>query len=202
MGDFQRSPGARCHLAIAAIAGPTGGRRCSIRWSCQRSGRIGGRDLDRPGARFRQCSLRLVRQGSQRNWLRRGYCGGSGFWRRGLLPKPQGAWSFRMTCWRYAGENYCALPRSFPASSRCPFGRLVRATQSKAFTGAVDLVSGRHTLIERSWDFTLVPWRPALERQVGKTVSGLVRADGVNWTAGRGRPSPVISSYSMFLGAV
>ncbi|PZQ51797.1 MAG: conjugal transfer protein TraI [Novosphingobium pentaromativorans] len=58
---------------------------------------------------------------------------------------------------------------------------------------AVDLVSGRHALIERSRDFTLVPWRPALERQVGKTVSGLVRADGVNWTVGRGRPSPGIS---------
>ncbi len=67
---------------------------------------------------------------------------------------------------------------------------------------AVDLVSGRHTLIERSWDFTLAPWRRALERQVGKTVSGLVRADGVNWTAGRGRPSPGISSYSTSLGAV
>jgi hypothetical protein len=58
---------------------------------------------------------------------------------------------------------------------------------------AVDLVSGRHALIERSRDFTLVPWRSALERQVGKTVSGLVRADGVNWTVGRGRPSPTIS---------
>lgn len=58
---------------------------------------------------------------------------------------------------------------------------------------SVELVSGRHALIERSRDFTLVPWRPALERHVGKSVSGLVRADGVNWTIGRGRPSPGIS---------
>ncbi len=58
---------------------------------------------------------------------------------------------------------------------------------------SVELVSGRHALIERSRDFTLVPWWPALERQVGKSVSGLVRAEGVNWTIGRGRTSPGIS---------
>jgi type IV secretory pathway VirD2 relaxase len=58
---------------------------------------------------------------------------------------------------------------------------------------SVDLVSGRHAVIERSRDFTLVPWRPSLERQVGKKVSGLMRADGVNWTIGRGRGGPGIS---------
>jgi type IV secretory pathway VirD2 relaxase len=58
---------------------------------------------------------------------------------------------------------------------------------------SVELVSGRHALIERSRDFTLVPWRPALERHVGKSVSGLVRAEGVNWAIGRGRTSQGIS---------
>lgn len=52
---------------------------------------------------------------------------------------------------------------------------------------SVDLVSGKHALIERSRDFTLVPWRPTLEKQVGKTVSGLMRTDGINWTIGRQR---------------
>jgi len=52
---------------------------------------------------------------------------------------------------------------------------------------SVDLVSGKHALIERSWDFTLVPWRPTLEKQIGKAVSGLMRTDGINWTIGRGR---------------
>ena len=61
----------------------------------------------------------------------------------------------------------------------------------------VDLVSGRFAVIERSRDFTLVPWRPVLERQVGKSVSvsvsGSVRGDTVNWTIGRRRGGPSIS---------
>lgn len=57
----------------------------------------------------------------------------------------------------------------------------------------VDLVSGRFALIERARDFTLVPWRPVLERQVGKSVSGLMRGDGISWSIGRSRSGPGIS---------
>jgi type IV secretory pathway VirD2 relaxase len=58
---------------------------------------------------------------------------------------------------------------------------------------AVDMTSGRHALIERSREFTLVPWRPVLERHIGKTVSGILRGDGINWTLGRARGGPNIS---------
>jgi type IV secretory pathway VirD2 relaxase len=58
---------------------------------------------------------------------------------------------------------------------------------------SVDLVSGRFALIERSRDFTLVPWRPVLERQVGKSVAGLMRGDGISWSIGRERSGPGIS---------
>lgn len=58
---------------------------------------------------------------------------------------------------------------------------------------SVHLVSGRFALIERSRDFTLVPWRPVLEQQVGNSVSGLMRGDGINWSIGRGRNGPSIS---------
>lgn len=58
---------------------------------------------------------------------------------------------------------------------------------------SVDLVSGRFALIERARDFTLVPWRPVLERQVDKSVSGLMRGDGISWSIGRGRSGPSIS---------
>lgn len=63
-------------------------------------------------------------------------------------------------------------------------GRLVRV---------VEMVSGHHALIERSRDFTLVPWRPVLERHIGKTVSGIMREGGINWTIGRARSGPSIS---------
>ncbi|CAN5318767.1 relaxase/mobilization nuclease RlxS [soil metagenome] len=57
----------------------------------------------------------------------------------------------------------------------------------------VDLTSGRFALVEKSREFTLVPWRPALERHVGKQVGGVMRADGVNWRFGRERGGPAIS---------
>lgn len=63
-------------------------------------------------------------------------------------------------------------------------GRLVRA---------VEMTSGRHALIERSRDLTLVPWRPVLERHIGKQVSGIMREGGINWTFGRQRSGPSIS---------
>jgi hypothetical protein len=58
---------------------------------------------------------------------------------------------------------------------------------------SVDTVSGRHALIERAHDFTLIPWRPTLERQIGKPVSGIVREAGISWTFGRERGGPSIS---------
>ena len=58
---------------------------------------------------------------------------------------------------------------------------------------AVELTSGRFALIEKSREFTLVPWRPVLDRHAGKTVSGLMRGDGISWTIGRGRSGPTIS---------
>jgi type IV secretory pathway VirD2 relaxase len=57
----------------------------------------------------------------------------------------------------------------------------------------VELVSGKFALIERSRDFTLVPWRLVLERNAGQHVSGVLRADGVSWTLGRERGGPSIS---------
>jgi type IV secretory pathway VirD2 relaxase len=57
----------------------------------------------------------------------------------------------------------------------------------------IDTMGGRYALIEKSREFTLVPWRPVLERQVGKAVAGMMRGDGINWDIGRGRSGPNIS---------
>lgn len=56
----------------------------------------------------------------------------------------------------------------------------------------VQLVSGKFAVIEKTRDFTLVPWRSTLERQLGKSVQGIMRGDGVSWTVGRSR-GPSIS---------
>ena len=56
----------------------------------------------------------------------------------------------------------------------------------------VNLASGRYALIERSHDFTLVPWRAVLERHLGRHVSGMVRGETISWTIGRDRNGPSI----------
>ena len=57
----------------------------------------------------------------------------------------------------------------------------------------IDLASGKFALVEKSREFTLVPWAKVLERQIGKHVSGIVRESGINWTIGRQRGGPNIS---------
>ncbi|PTD27727.1 relaxase/mobilization nuclease RlxS [Sphingomonas fennica] len=56
----------------------------------------------------------------------------------------------------------------------------------------VDLESGSFAMVERSRDFTLVPWRDVLERNIGKAASGIMRTDGISWQFGRGRTGPTI----------
>src|SRR5699024_5046551 len=50
--------------------------------------------------------------------------------------------------------------------------------------------SARMALIESSREFTLVPWRPVLERRIGREVSGVMRGRDVSWTFGRERSGP------------
>lgn len=54
----------------------------------------------------------------------------------------------------------------------------------------VNLASGRFAVLENGRDFTLVPWRPVLERHMGKEVSALARHGSISWTIGRGRSGP------------
>ena len=58
---------------------------------------------------------------------------------------------------------------------------------------SVELTSGRMALIEKSREFTLVPWRPELDRRVGSSVSGIAREGGISWTLNRQRSGPGIS---------
>jgi hypothetical protein len=57
---------------------------------------------------------------------------------------------------------------------------------------SVQVGMARMAIIENSREFTLVPWRPVLERQIGKEVSGMMRGREVSWTFGRQRSGPEI----------
>ena len=55
------------------------------------------------------------------------------------------------------------------------------------FTGTVQLSSGKFAVVEQSHEFTLVPWRPVIDRQLGKEISGIVQGGSVSWQLGRQR---------------
>lgn len=57
---------------------------------------------------------------------------------------------------------------------------------------SVQVGTARMALIQKSREFTLVPWRQALERQIGPEVLGIVRGSDVSWTFGRQRSGPEI----------
>ena len=61
------------------------------------------------------------------------------------------------------------------------------------FRRSIELASGKYAVIEKSREFTLVPWRPVLERHIGKQVSGVMRGDGISWTIGLQRSGRSIS---------
>lgn len=56
----------------------------------------------------------------------------------------------------------------------------------------LDLASGRFAVIENSREFMLVPWRPVLERNIGKPVQGIVRGEAISWTLALRRGGPVL----------
>src|ERR1700677_2204916 len=52
----------------------------------------------------------------------------------------------------------------------------------------VNLAAGRFAMIDNGLGFQLVPWRPALEKQIGRHVSGTLMPGGsVDWSFGRNR---------------
>jgi type IV secretory pathway VirD2 relaxase len=61
-----------------------------------------------------------------------------------------------------------------------------------AYRRSILVGTTRMAVIENSREFTLVPWRPVLERQIGREVSGIMRGRDVSWTFGRQRSGPEI----------
>ena len=58
---------------------------------------------------------------------------------------------------------------------------------SGKFTGTVQLSIGKFAVIEKSHEFTLVPWRPVIDRQLGREVMGVMQGGSVSWQLGRQR---------------
>ncbi|MGQ3673994.1 DUF3363 domain-containing protein [Xanthobacter sp. TB0139] len=60
-------------------------------------------------------------------------------------------------------------------------------TVSGKFTGTTQLSSGKFAVVEKSHEFTLVPWRPVIDRQLGREITGVMEGGLVSWQFGRQR---------------
>jgi type IV secretory pathway VirD2 relaxase len=69
-----------------------------------------------------------------------------------------------------------------------PFAETVKGERIEGvYRRSVELASGRFAVLEKSREFTLVPWRPMMEQHIGRTLSGIARGDVIDWTIGRSR---------------
>jgi type IV secretory pathway VirD2 relaxase len=48
------------------------------------------------------------------------------------------------------------------------------------------LASGKFAMLDDGLGFSLVPWRPVIEKRLGQNVAAILRGDGVSWQFGRG----------------
>jgi type IV secretory pathway VirD2 relaxase len=66
-----------------------------------------------------------------------------------------------------------------------------KPTDGDAVTGVyrrrLDLASGRFAMLDDGLGFALVPWKPSLERKIGRNVSGVMLPGGGEWSLGRKR---------------
>lgn len=49
----------------------------------------------------------------------------------------------------------------------------------------VELASGRYAMLDDGMGFSLVPWRPVIEKRLGQQLAAVVRSGGVSWELGR-----------------
>jgi hypothetical protein len=62
-------------------------------------------------------------------------------------------------------------------------GQKIRGVYRAVVVGA----SGRFAVLDDGVGFSLVPWRPVIEQQLGRSISAVVRGDLVSWRLGRER---------------
>jgi type IV secretory pathway VirD2 relaxase len=51
--------------------------------------------------------------------------------------------------------------------------------------GSAELASGRYAMIDDGLGFSLVPWRPVLDKEIGNEVMGVMRGGDISWQLGR-----------------
>jgi len=58
---------------------------------------------------------------------------------------------------------------------------------SGVYRKAMHRPSGKYAVIEKSKEFTLVPWRETMDRNLGKSISGVMKGQTISWTLTKAR---------------
>jgi len=72
--------------------------------------------------------------------------------------------------------------KGYSESINKPYAALGESrTVEGIYRETIDRPSGKFAVIERAKDFTLVPWRPVMERGLGRSIKGRISASGISW---------------------
>lgn len=150
-------------------------------------------------------SRATARPGSTGNWVSRdrGALADAGFGAevRGALDRRRDELIWQGHAWRTPGGGLLARRDLLPALERHEVERVgqklatERGLSFKAIEdgqtirgkliGSAQLVSGRFAMIDDGLGFSLVPWRPVIEKEIGQEVVGVLRGSDVSWQLGR-----------------
>jgi hypothetical protein len=62
-----------------------------------------------------------------------------------------------------------------------------KGSLSGTFKKTIERPSGKYAVIEKSREFTLVPWREAMDRNLGRSIKGTIGRKTISWTLTKGR---------------
>ena len=74
-------------------------------------------------------------------------------------------------------EQLCKPYKAAPDSGRI----------SGIYREAIQRPTGKYAVIDKSKEFTLVPWRETMDRNLGKSVSGVLKGQTISWTLTKAR---------------
>jgi Protein of unknown function (DUF3363) len=55
---------------------------------------------------------------------------------------------------------------------------------SGIYRRSVMLASGRYAMLDDGMGFSLVPWKPVIEKRLGQMIAAVARGSGVSWELG------------------
>src|SRR5262249_30820782 len=88
--------------------------------------------------------------------------------------------------WPLARQEVERVGRQFSAERGLAF-RPIREGQPVRgkLVGLAQLASGGFAMIDDELGFSLVPWQPVLEKEIGRQVIGVMRGGDISWQLGR-----------------